>query len=192
MSYRVYAVLITTILLSANKGFAEKSKIEVLAGFDGANPQSQQDIIMEAPERFRVKPFNEEGSNDAYYFRFNVKVINQIIPNIEEVLKDVHATILSPENSDECKPCPISLVESLAHGRPLLASNQVGIANLIEQEGCGVVFAPDPAEAKKAVRKLQNNYTDYMAKAQPTALKYFSLDRFVHEYERLYSKLGIE
>ena len=76
MSSRVYAILIAITVLTANIGFAEQSKIEVLAGFDGANPQSQQDIIMEAPERFRVKPFNEEGSNDAYYFRFNVKVIN--------------------------------------------------------------------------------------------------------------------
>lgn len=122
----------------------------------------------------------------------NVEVVNKIVPNIEEVLKDVHATILSPENSDECKPCPISLVESLACGRPLLVSNQVGIADLIEQEDCGVIFAPNPTEAKEAVRKLQNNYTDYMAKAQPTASKYFSVEKFIHKYERLYSKLGIK
>jgi len=70
--------LLITVLTAwlAGGGFAGQGEIEVLAGFDGANPQSREDIIIEAPNRFRVKPFNEEGSNDAYYFRFNVKVIN--------------------------------------------------------------------------------------------------------------------
>jgi hypothetical protein len=55
---------------------AVKPHLEVIGGFDGANPQAQDLIIMETPNRFRIKPFNEEGSNDSYYFRFNTKVIN--------------------------------------------------------------------------------------------------------------------
>lgn len=50
--------------------------IEVLAGFDGANPQSQAGITMESARRFRVRPFNEPGSNDAYWFRLNTLVLN--------------------------------------------------------------------------------------------------------------------
>ena len=121
----------------------------------------------------------------------NIKVIDKILPNIDNVLKDVHSTILCPENWDESKPCPISLIESLACGRPLLASNRVGISNLIEQERCGVTFTPDPAEAENAIRKLRDSYEDYMRNALPTALKYFSIKKFIESYEHIYKKLGI-
>ena len=53
-----------------------KPELEVLTGFDGANPQSASDVVREADNRFRVRPFNEEGSNDAYWFRFNTLVVN--------------------------------------------------------------------------------------------------------------------
>ena len=55
---------------------AEESCLQVLGGFDGANPQEGSAIVREQSDRFRIYPFNEEGSNDAYYFRFNTKVVN--------------------------------------------------------------------------------------------------------------------
>ena len=121
----------------------------------------------------------------------NIRVINEIVPNIDDVLTNVHCTILSPKGWDECKPCPNSLIESLACGRPVLASNRVGISNLIELERCGITFSPDPAEIGDAVLKLRNNYEIYRKNALPTAKKYFSMKKFVRTYEDLYKKLGI-
>ena len=69
-------IIITLFIWFSSDSFAQQNKIEIFGGFDGANPQTQDAIIKEAPNRFRIKPFNEEGSNDAYYFRFNTKVIN--------------------------------------------------------------------------------------------------------------------
>lgn len=65
-----------TFLVSINSLTANIPHLEVIGEFDGANPQSNDSIIQEAANRFRIKPFNEEGSNDSYYFRFNTKVIN--------------------------------------------------------------------------------------------------------------------
>jgi hypothetical protein len=56
---------------------AAENCIEVQGAFDGANPQSNDAIVREATDRYRIYPFNEEGSNDAYYFRFNTKVVNR-------------------------------------------------------------------------------------------------------------------
>ena len=69
-------MLCTGIIVAVNPLGAASFPIEVLGGFDGANPQSQDSIIQETHNRYRIKPFNEEGSNDSYYFRFNTKVIN--------------------------------------------------------------------------------------------------------------------
>jgi glycosyltransferase involved in cell wall biosynthesis len=121
----------------------------------------------------------------------NIKVIDRIIPNLAVVLESVHCTILSPESWGECKPCPNSLIESLACGRPVLASKVVGISNVIEQEKCGVAFTPDPDEIEKAIHKLQNNYEDYKSNALHVALKYFSTAKFISAYESLYKKMGI-
>lgn len=63
-------------ILYSSFTFGQKNVIEVLGGFDGANPQSQDSIIQEATNRFRIKPFNEEGSNNSYYYRMETKVIN--------------------------------------------------------------------------------------------------------------------
>lgn len=121
----------------------------------------------------------------------NIKVINEIVPNINDLITDVHCTILSPEDWDECKPCPNSLIESLACGRPVLASNRVGISNLIERERCGITFSPDTTEVENAISKLRSNYEIYRKNALPTARRYFSVEKFVGAYVDLYKKLGI-
>lgn len=122
----------------------------------------------------------------------NIKVIDKIVPNIDDMLTNVHCTILSPEGWDECKPCPNSLIETLACERPVLASDRVGISNLIERERCGITFSPDPAEVEDAIRKLRSNYEIYRENALPTARRYFSVEKFVGAYEDLYKKLGIK
>ena len=71
----VWAVLLLSCFSSRVSGGEEC--FEVLGGFDGANPQSDDAIVREASDRFRIHPFNEEGSNDAYYFRFNTRVVNR-------------------------------------------------------------------------------------------------------------------
>lgn len=58
--------------------------IEILTGFDGANPADQSDVVMESARRFRVRPFNEPGSNDHYWFWLNTLVLNHG-PHAEDV-----------------------------------------------------------------------------------------------------------
>jgi hypothetical protein len=70
-----WAILLLSFLPSRVSG--GEGCFEVLGGYDGANPQSNDAIVREAPDRFRIHPFNEEGSNDAYYFRFNTRVVNR-------------------------------------------------------------------------------------------------------------------
>lgn len=76
--FRSYFFALSLFFISfASFALSENHIIEVIGGFDGANPQSQDSIIQESSNRFRIKPFNEKGSNDSYYFRFNTRVINQ-------------------------------------------------------------------------------------------------------------------
>jgi hypothetical protein len=71
------SIIAVLFLWLAEAGFSQTDQIEIRTDFEGANPKDKKDIIQEGPCRFRLKPFNEEGSNDAYYFRFDTKVVNK-------------------------------------------------------------------------------------------------------------------
>jgi hypothetical protein len=66
--------LLTWLIMAVPAVAAEE--LEVLADFEGANPRAQEDILRESPCRFRLRPFNEQGSDDGYYFRFETRVVN--------------------------------------------------------------------------------------------------------------------
>jgi glycosyltransferase involved in cell wall biosynthesis len=80
-------------------------------------------------------------------------------------------------------------MEGLASGRPVLASRLVGIADIIESERCGVVFEPDPESLASAIERLRAHYGRYQTRCQAVAERYFSKQKFVGEYERIYADL---
>ena len=90
---------------------------------------------------------------------------------------------------DDCKPCPNSIMESLAAGKPVLVSHNVGISDLIAEEGCGLVFKPEFDDILDKINEIKHNYSHYQSKARQTAEKYFSLTRLVKQYTQLYNEL---
>jgi len=122
----------------------------------------------------------------------NIKVVNKIIPDIVDIQKIIHCTILCPLTNDECKPCPNSILESLSCGRPVLVSDKVGISNIIEKEGCGVVAQPSPSSIEEGINTIRIGYECYKTKAVSVAKKYFAQERFIKAYEKLYEKVGLQ
>ena len=118
----------------------------------------------------------------------NIKVIDHIIPDITHLIIDAHCTILTPDSFDECKPCPTSLIESLACGRPVIVSRQVGIADLIVRENCGIAIEPDIEEVIGGIRRLQENYSLYAKNALQAAENHFSLNQFLNSYTAVYKE----
>ncbi len=119
----------------------------------------------------------------------NVSVINRILPDMNTFYGSVHCTILPSAFMDDCKPCPNSIMESLAAGKPVLVSHNVGISDLIAEEGCGLVFKPEVADIMDKITEIKYNYSHYQSKARQTAEKHFSVPRFVKQYTQLYNEL---
>jgi len=61
-----------------------------------------------------------------------IEVVNRIFSDLGKMYQLGDATI-APYKQDYCKPCPNSILESLAHGKPVLVSNETGLAELITQ-----------------------------------------------------------
>lgn len=74
--YKTRATSAVKSCAETEMGHTMDSCVELLTGFDGANPSRQEDVVMETPTRFRIKTFNEPGSNDHYWFWFNILVLN--------------------------------------------------------------------------------------------------------------------
>jgi glycosyltransferase involved in cell wall biosynthesis len=118
----------------------------------------------------------------------NVVLQDEIVSDVMQFFEQSNATILVPTKEDACKPCPHSIVESLAVGRPVIVSRFVGIADLIQQEKCGVVCDGVKENLLAAIEKLRTSYSVYQRRCRVTAEHYFSSSKFIHQYEKLYSE----
>ncbi len=118
----------------------------------------------------------------------NIILINKIEKNMNLQYGNVNATVLPQLTYNNSKPCPHSIIESLAAGKPVLVSDVCGIAKLIKKENCGVVFKPTLEEFIKAVEKLKKRYKIYQKNCRITAEKYFSKEKFIYKYSQLYKE----
>lgn len=116
----------------------------------------------------------------------NVTIIDEDIKQMNRMYSGNHVTIVPFTSVHNTKSCPNSAVESLATGRPVLVSDRVGIADLVQNETCGVVFPPDSASLVAAIEEIRLNYDCYRQNARASAEKYFNENAFIESYERLY------
>ncbi len=123
----------------------------------------------------------------------NVNFVQKIVKDMNQVYAQYHCTIIPYIKFDsELKVIPLSAIESLAAGKPLLVSNLTGLAEIVKKEKCGVVFEPGPKSLIKAITELKHNYHLYQKNCRKVAEKYFSQEEFVRKYRDLYLKLNGE
>lgn len=97
-----------------------------------------------------------------------------------------HLTIAPFVGSSKNKPCPNSIIESLAFGKPVLVTKAVGISDLIRKEKCGLVINPLLPELVKALLRLRKNYSSFQKNTHSCAQKYFDKKKSLNKYKRLY------
>jgi len=119
----------------------------------------------------------------------NVRVIDQRVEDINLLYSKVFATLLPFTTMEDNKSCPYSVIESLSAGRPILASNKVGVASLVEEEGCGIVFPPQVEDLVASIRKMERNYSAYQKTSRRCAELHFSHNEFIDGYKRIYRKV---
>lgn len=119
----------------------------------------------------------------------NVTLHNEIIADMMQFYTQFHTVLLAPTHPEACKPCPHSLIEALAAGRPVIASRHIGIADLIDNEQCGVSCNADKESLLREIDRLRTSYERYQKQCLPTALRYFSCEAFVRNYREIYSRL---
>jgi glycosyltransferase involved in cell wall biosynthesis len=87
------------------------------------------------------------------------------------------------------KPCPNSVLEALAMGRPSLVSDYTDLGGLLERECAGVRFSTTLDDLRRAFRDLCANYTTLQSGSRRCAEQHFSLDGVIRRYARVYESV---
>jgi len=99
-----------------------------------------------------------DGETDAVLKRVQENSLEKIIdvtgwvsgPKKEAYLENAHIFILPSYNEQ----MPMSILEAMAHGYPILATNIAGIPEMVEQGGNGFLFSPGDLDAFEKYLKI--------------------------------------
>lgn len=107
--------------------------------------------------------------------------------DVPQVIARCHAAVVLAAQPKLVKAYPHSLLEALAAGRPVLASDTLGMARHLQETGCGVVVRGVEADAVvAALAELRAGYADYARKAEGSRASAFGLDVFVEAHRQVY------
>jgi glycosyltransferase involved in cell wall biosynthesis len=87
------------------------------------------------------------------------------------------------------KPCPNSVIEALAMGRPGLVSNYTDLGGVLEREQAGVRFSPTIEDLRRAYHDLCRRYVTLQAASRACAERHFNLDAVIQHYARVYAEV---
>ena len=100
-----------------------------------------------------------------------------------------HVTIVPFDGSERCKPAPNSLIESLACGRPVVVTEEVGLAEVVREARCGSVCLRNGTSLAREIDVLRDNWQELSCRSREAAEREFGLNRFVEAYKSLYGEV---
>jgi len=104
-----------------------------------------------------------------------VEVVNEIV-DTSKFISESHIIVIPFLNTRRSPEIPLSAVESLACGRPLIATSVVEIAEIIQEHECGCVSGSSKDELAASLRECFQDYHFYQRNCHRTAHKIFSAD----------------
>lgn len=114
----------------------------------------------------------------------NIVIVKQRVADMHKFLPKYHFAIAPFRTVG--KPCPNSILESLAVGRPSLVSEFVDIGDVLEKEHAGIVFARTVDGLCNSLDTLCRNYVDYQQNARACAVRHFDFQQTKETYRNLY------
>lgn len=121
-----------------------------------------------------------------YKVESQVHIINEKV-QVNDILKQVHATVLLAETPQLVKAYPHSLIESIICGKPVLIGNEIPMADYVAERHCGLVIKNFTIHhLLEQLDFLYKNYAPFAAACQQLGTVDFSEKRMVEEYMKVY------
>lgn len=104
-----------------------------------------------------------------------VEVIDDIV-SMPEMYAKSHITVIPYLNLKWSPEIPLSAVESLACGRPVVTTDIAEIAEIVKKYKCGCVSKPLKSDFLEALEECKRNYPVYQKNCRKTAEELFRLN----------------
>lgn len=156
------------LLLEAFKEFVESENARLYILWRGVHDK-------ELHEKIRELKLGDE-----------VEIINKAV-NMPEWFAKTHITVIPYLNGWRSPEIPLSAVESLACGRPVVITDVAEIAELVQRYGLGVVCSPNKESIIAAFKECKKNYATYQPNCHKVVERLFKFDvEKVIKFLRLY------
>lgn len=111
------------------------------------------------------------------------------IKNVSEALKTFDLILYT----SDFEGLPISLLEAMSYGIPVVASDVGGIKELIERFKCGYVYEKDDIQmAISNIKKIIDDKSikeEFSKNARDAAMNHFTIQKFTIKFDNFYSNL---
>jgi len=115
-----------------------------------------------------------------------VEIIDRKV-NVAEYIQRAHAAVLLCDNGRLVKSYPHSLIEALVAGKPVLISDAIAMAELVNERQCGVVIPKmNIGDLTSGIAMLMSNYRQFLRNAAKIEGDMFSIGAMLNNYRRLY------
>lgn len=104
-----------------------------------------------------------------------VEIINEVIEDMHSIYIRSHVTILVNKNNLDTPHYPLSLIESLSTGRPIITSNINEISDIVVEENVGSICNLEVDSVYTALVDCYLNYFVKQSNARHVAKKYFDI-----------------
>jgi len=162
---------------------------------DRGIPQLLDAAALRSQYRFRLvwRPWGDRGERVRRWITErglrNVELVVGGCGDMAQQYRAAHVTVAPFTARSSTKPAPNSLIESLACGRPVVATDLVGLSEVIEGGGAGRVCQPTAQGIVESLDRLRSEWPRYSVKARRLAERRFRMSQFVAGYGRLYDEV---
>ena len=118
----------------------------------------------------------------------NLLVLHEAVVDMRALFARTHCTIacFRPGHG---KSCPNSIIEGMACGRPAIVTDTSGIAEVLRRTRSGLVTSRVVTDIGVALDVLKQDWFEYSRAARSAAELLFDIDRFLAQYQHLYSMI---
>lgn len=117
-----------------------------------------------------------------------VRIYDGEVANMADLYAGVHATVIPYADNWRSPALPLSAVESLSCGRPVISTNVSEIGEMLEGHGCGCACEPTAAGVEEAIARCMAGYRDYQRRSREAAVKLFSSE--IEQFRVLSARLA--
>ncbi|RIK80388.1 MAG: hypothetical protein DCC68_11185 [Planctomycetota bacterium] len=119
----------------------------------------------------------------------NVEVAAGRFADMTPFFAPSHVTVAPFRCRQRGKPVPNSIVESLSCGRPVVVSDVVGLAGMVQEERVGTVCGLSAESFVAAAESARSDWETLAANARGVAQRWFGRESFIRAYRDIYAEL---